>query len=124
MMKQKGYIAFSSVLIISAVILIIGVTLTLTSISEAQKALSGRRREEVIDRVEACIEDAIYSINTTNSLPSTITLPEGTCSLTVDSNTGFSWTFTVTATTNGYTKSVQVTTTRATTITPMTWKEL
>lgn len=124
MMKQKGYIAFSSVLIISAVILIIGVTLTLTSISEAQKALSGRRREEVVDRIEACVEDALYSINIANSLPSTITLPEGICSLTIDSNVGFNWTFTVTASTNGYTKSIQVTTVRASTITPVTWKEL
>ena len=122
-MKQKGYIAFSSVLIISAVIIIIGITLTLTSISELQKSLSGRRREEVIDRVEACVEDAMYSINTNNSLPATITLPEGTCGVTIDSNSGFNWTFTVTAATNGYTKSVQVTTTRATTITPVSWKE-
>lgn len=123
-MRQKGYIAFSSVLIISAVIIIIGITLTLTSISEVQKSLSGRRREEVIDRVEACVEDAMYSINTSNSLPSTITLPEGTCSIAVDSNAGFNWTFTVTGTSNGYTKSIQVITTRATTITPVSWKEI
>ncbi|OGM18105.1 hypothetical protein A2V61_02600 [Candidatus Woesebacteria bacterium RBG_19FT_COMBO_47_8] len=123
-MRQKGYIAFSSVLIISAVLLVIGVTLALTSISEAQKSLSGRRREETINRVEACIEDAIYSINTNNSLPSTITLPEGICSLVVDSHTGFDWTFTVSATVNGYGKSIRVITTRATTITPVSWKEI
>ena len=123
-MKQKGYIAFSSVLIISAAILIIGITLTLTSISESQKALSGRRREEAIDRVEACIEDAMYSININNSLATTITLPEGICTLTIDSHVGNNWTFTVSATTNNYTKSIQVITTRAATITPVSWKEI
>jgi len=123
-MLSKGYIAITSVLMIAAVAIVVVVTITLSSISEGQVSLSGQRREATIDLVESCIEDALYSINTTNSLGSSITLPIGTCSVTINSHVGANWTFTVSGTLNGYTKSIQITTVRSTTMTPMTWKEL
>lgn len=120
---KKGFVAISSVLIILAITLVVGVTVALTSITEVQRAFSARRGEQVLDRVEACIEDALYQINTRNDVPTTITLPEGTCSVTIDSHSGANWTFTVSGTASGYTKSIQVMTTRSNTITPVSWKD-
>ncbi len=121
---QKGYIAITSVLIITAVAIVIGTVITLTSISEAQTALTEARREAALDLVESCAENAQYSINTQNNLPATITLPLGSCTVTVNSHTGTVWTYTITATLNGYTKNVQITTTRSNTLTPNVWKEI
>lgn len=120
---NKGYVAITSVLMIAAVAIIVVITITLSSISEGQTSLSGQRREETINLVESCIEDALYSINTLNSLGTSITLPTGTCSVVTNSHTGANWTFTVSGTLNGYTKTIQITTVRSNTLTPMTWKE-
>jgi hypothetical protein len=120
---NKGYVAITSVLIIAAIGIIIGTVITLSSISEGQTSLSGERREAALDLTESCVEDSLYSINTTNSLGSAITLPPGSCTVTVNSHVGANWTYTVTGTLNGYTKTVQITATRSNTITPIVWKE-
>lgn len=121
---NKGYIAITSVLIITVVAIVIGLVITLTSISEAQSSLSEQRREAVLDFVEGCAEEAQYTINTQNSLPATITLPPGSCSVTVNSHSGANWTYTLSGTLNGYTKSIQIITTRSNTMTPNSWKEI
>ena len=121
---NKGYIAITSVLIVAAVAIGIGVVLTLSSISEAQTSLTGLRREATLNLVDSCIEEAQYLINTQNSLPASITLPFGTCSVTTNSHSGANWTYTVSGTLNSHTKSIQVTTTRSNTMTPNIWKEI
>lgn len=122
--KMKGFATISSVLVIGAAVLVIGIAVTLFSISEAQTALTGQRREEVIDLVEGCIEDSLYTINTQNIVNSTITLPLGTCSLTVNSHVGSVWIYTVSGTLNGFTKNFQITVTRSSILAPISWKEI
>lgn len=122
-MRNKGFIAITTVLIIMAVAILVGTVITLSSISEGQTALSSKNSFSALNLVEACVEDSLLSINTQNNINTTITVPTGTCSVTINSHVGANWTYTVTATLNGYTKNVQVITTRSNTLTPNSWKE-
>ncbi|HKY73799.1 MAG TPA: hypothetical protein VJ246_00610 [Patescibacteria group bacterium] len=123
-MTQKGYVAISSIVVIAAVVIVVGITVSLVSINEAQVAFSGRKSEEVLNIVEACIEDALYKLSGTNTLPSTITLPQGTCSVITDAHIGNSWTFTTIATVSSHAKAVQVQATNSATISIGQWKEI
>lgn len=121
---SKGYVALSSILVIAAVILTIGISVSLLSISESQLSLAEKKKEETIDFVEACVEDALLELNEDSSVPSTITVPEGSCSVVVNSQLGNDWTFTVSGTQDSHTKDIQVSATRDTTVTITSWKEI
>lgn len=124
MKQQRGYIAIASVLVISAVAVIIGTAVALQSINEIQTALSHKKGQEALQLVEGCTEDALIRLNKVASIPATITIPQGTCSVTINSNTGNNWTFTIAGTINNYTKRVQVSATRGTTFVITSWQEL
>lgn len=114
--------ALVSVLIISAVILIITVSAALRSVSEAQVSISNIRKEQEISFLETCIDDALLRLQYDNAIPATITVPLGTCTVT-SSSVGTTWTITVTGTQNGYTKSIQAVVVRAAPLTITSWKE-
>lgn len=118
-----GYVAFASVLVICAVILVIGISVSLLSISEGQMSLAEKKKEETIDFVEACVEDALLRFNENNTIPSQIPLPQGTCDVTIDSQNG-TWTFTVSGAFEKYQKKIQVTAERGTTVNVTSWKEV
>lgn len=120
---NKGYIAITSVLMIAGTAIAIGIAVTLASVSEVQTALTGMRREAVLDLIDSCIEVSQYSINTQDSLSASVILPFGSCTVTTNSHVGITWTYTVSASLNGFTKTVQVITTRSGTLTPNSWKE-
>ena len=122
--KAAGYVALSSILVISVVILTIGISVSLLSISESQLSLAGKKKEETVDFVEGCVEDALLELNNGGSISSSLTLPEGTCSVTIDSQSGSDWTFTVTGSVDNYTKSIQVSANRGSTVTITSWKEV
>lgn len=121
---QNGYIAISSVLVIAAVVLVIGTTISLVSISEGQISLSSYQNDVVLDGVEGCTEDALLYLNENNSLPGTITTPQITCTITVNSQSGSNWTITVSGTQSGHTKNIQVQLIRTTTIAITDWQEI
>ena len=121
---NKGYIALTTVLVVGVVLLTIGLSVSLVAISEGQLALSGRRNESTLDLAEACVEDALLRLNSTNALNTTITLPQGTCSLVVNSQVGSTWTFTVTGTAETLAKKIQVTAVRASTVSVTSWLEI
>ena len=120
----SGYIALTTVLVVGVVLLTIGLSVSLIAISEGQLSLSGRRNETALDLTEACIEDALLRLNTTGALNTTITIPEGTCSLVVNSNVGSTWTFTVIGISDALTKKIQVTATRGSTVVVSSWLEI
>lgn len=125
MNNKHGYIALSTVLVIGAVVTLVGTSVTLLTISDAQTALGEKRKEEAIHFVESCIEDILLVLNEENTIPTpTVVLPEGTCTVTIDSQVGNSWTFTVTGTQNQHTKTIQVSATRGSTVDITRWKEL
>lgn len=123
-MRQKGFVAISSIIVIAAIVTVIGITMSLVSINEAQVAFSGRKSKEILNIVEACIEDSLYRLNSTNTLPSSVTLPQGTCSIITNAHVGDTWTFTTIATVSSYAKAVQVQATYSDTISIGQWKEI
>ncbi len=123
---KKGFIAISTILIISAVVLGIAVTVALVSIGEGQASLSLTKGEQTLHFVEGCAEDALLKIRSNASYanpgPATITRPEGTCSVSVTS--GSPNTLTVTTQDTKYKRSVVILYTRSSSgITLTSWKE-
>jgi len=106
--QADGYVALSSVLVIAAVVLVIGISVSLLSISESQMSLAEKKKEETIDFVESCLEDALLRINEDESYSGgTLSLPEGDCTINI-SQTGNDWTITAEGTLDGFTKTIEV----------------
>jgi Tfp pilus assembly protein PilX len=121
---NRGYIALTSVLVVGVVLLTIGLSVSLIAISEGQLSLSARRNESALDLTEACVEYALLELSNTNSVDTTVTLPEGTCSLVVNSTVGTTWTFTVTGTKETLTKKIQVNAVRGSAVSVTSWLEI
>jgi hypothetical protein len=120
--SQSGYIALASVLVITVVVLVISTSVSLLSINDLQTSLGSKQSRETLDLVEGCTEEALLYLNLNNSLPDTVTLPGITCDVTLNSQTGIDWTFTVSLTNRTYTRSVQVTANRSNTIEVTSWQ--
>ena len=121
MKKRKGFIAFSSILLVSALIGIIVLSVSLNAMSDAQQSLSLNGRDKAINFVESCVQDALLTLNSTDTLPASITVPAGTCAVTTNSHMGNNWAFTTAGTLNTYGRSIYVEATRSTTITITKW---
>jgi hypothetical protein len=124
MKNKKGYIAITSILVILAVVLTVGTTVSLLSVNNIQASLTDQKGEEALALVEGCAEDALLRLNNNNSIPGSISLPEGNCNITNISNVGNDWTFTVSATILSYTKSLQINATRTNTVQVTSWLEI
>ena len=124
MKKNDGYVAISVVLVVGFVLVVIGIVVSLTSINEVQSSLSENRKEATIALVEGCIQEALFWINRTNNLPSTVSLPEGSCDVTINSHLGVFWTFTVSGTFENYRKSFMVSANRTSKVTVTSWSEI
>lgn len=123
--KAKGYIAITTVLLISAITLMIAVTVTLISISEGQSSLASSKGEERLNFVEGCMEDAILKIrNSASYAGGTTTTPDGNCTILV-SKVGSVYTVTASPVDLTYLKKVQAVVTRgASTVTITSWQEI
>jgi len=122
--QQRGYIALVSVLVIGAIMVVIIITVSLVSISEGQMSYAEYKKEETIDIVEACIEEALYRLKRTEVVQEQFPLLEATCSATLNSQSGDDWDFTVTASTSGFLKKIRVDATSGNTITINSWQEV
>jgi len=84
MKKNDGYIAFSSLLVISAVILAAAILVSLASISESQMGYSLRKGEETLFFVEGCLEEALMRAKESGSYEGgLLNLPEGQCTINI-----------------------------------------
>ena len=124
MQQENGYIAIASILVIAAVILMISTATALHSINDLQSARSTKQGQAALNLVEGCVEDALLRITKNLTLPTTISIPEGDCSATLNSQVGSNWTFTVNGTFDGSTKSIQVTAEKGSTTSITDWVEL
>ncbi len=125
---MKGFVAITTVLILSIVVLAISTTVTLLSIGEAQSSLSLFKGEDNLNFIEGCVEDVMMKIRA-NSLYSgtAISRPEGTCSITYNpgGNGPINWDLTVTSQSTSYQRQVKVVFVRNSTgITLTSWKEI
>lgn len=124
MKNQKGYIAIASVLVIAAVVTLIGVTVSLSAISEAQVSFSNVQGDESLDFVEGCAEDALLHLSKRNTLPATISLPAGSCTIITESRVGNDWTFTVSGIFSNYSKNLRIQANRGSTVNITSWQEI
>lgn len=121
---KRGYIALSSVLIIAFLVLTIGISVSYLAVSETQVSLGQLRKEEATDYVESCVEDAMLRLNENNSIPTSITLPQGICIITINSHVGNNWSFTSVGTLQNHKKTTWVQATRGVYITVSDWEEV
>lgn len=92
---NKGIAAIITVIILGAVMVLIGTTMTLTSISEGQATVTETKFKKNQTLLDACTEESLITINKDNTLPSTITTTLGSCNIIVNSQVGTSWDFTL-----------------------------
>lgn len=120
---KKGFVALSVVLVVLAVVLTIGISTSLLTVNDLLSTDSGEKGLSTLSFVESCAEDSLIRINEDNSLPGTLTLPQGNCSVTINSQSGTDWDYTVEGTYNGFTKSIRLQVTRDTTVNVNSWIE-
>jgi len=122
--RQGGYVAISIVLILTAVILGIMITVAQLGIGEGQTSLALSKGEDALNFVEGCTEDALLKIRSNSSYSGgTISRPQGTCSITVVTAGAI---YTVTATTEAtiYKRTIQTVVNRGlVSVTLTSWKE-
>lgn len=123
MNNQNGYIALTSTLIIGALIVVVGLSVSLTSIGNLLNSYAFGQSSDDLYTVESCVEDVLLRLNETGSIPGSISLSGATCSVTINSQIGSTWDFTVTRIGTN-TKQVRVVATRGSSITISSWNEL
>lgn len=120
---QKGFIALSSILLISFIAVSLSVVVTLLSVGASQSALAQTNGEQTLFFVHGCAEDALIKAwGDINYTGSNITRPEGTCTVSV-SKVGTVWTMTISTTDTNYTKTARITFNRGSTITVTSWTD-
>ncbi|GEM_PF-2156372 len=124
--RKNGFAAMLTVLILSAVILIIVGTISLLSIGQGQAMLANTNGATERDQAYSCAEEALARLRVAAGYTGgTITFPNGTsCAVTV---THVLRVYTLTVTTNDSTKYVttlKIIVTRANAITISSWIEI
>lgn len=121
--SSGGYVAISVVLILTAVVLGIMITVAQLGVGEGQVSLALSKGEDTLNFTEGCMEDALLKIRSNASYAGgTITRPEGTCSITV-SQAGSTYTVTATTTATTYKRTIQAVAIRSTSMSLTSWKE-
>lgn len=123
--SKRGYIAFTTFLILSAVVLLVGTSLALLSVFEIQQSFAARKGSEALYLAEGCAADALLSSFYDESYAGGATTPpEGNCTVTV-SKVGDNWVITAAGTvTGGYVRRVRVNIIRGNSIQILSWREV
>src|SRR5262245_18384835 len=96
--KNKGFVAITTVLILSVVLLAAVASAAFLGVGEGQSGLALSKGEDALNFAEGCMEDALLASQKSNSYTGgTVTRPEGICSIGV-SKSGNVWTVTATTT--------------------------
>lgn len=122
---QKGFVAITTVLILSAVVVAIAATVTLLSIGEAQSSLSLYKGENNLSFVESCVEDYLLKIRADSAFGGgNITHLGETCTINIKTgNPG--WDIVVSSLDSSYQRQIEVVFTRNPTgIILTSWKEI
>ena len=122
---KRGYVAILVVLIIVAAGTLLATTMALIGAGGVQSATSFIQGEQALDFTEGCAEDAVLNVWTSAGYSGgNITRPEGTCTVTVSTNSNV-YTLTVGSTATSYARTVKVVVTRgATNLTISSWQEI
>ncbi|MEX1061612.1 MAG: hypothetical protein WEC39_00640 [Patescibacteria group bacterium] len=125
MIKLKGYIAFTTLLIISAVVFLVATTLTLLAVFQVQQSLAQELGSGSYGLAEGCVEDALLaSFGNEAYAGGTRSYPEGSCTVAV-TKAGDNWVFNVSSTTATlYKKKLRVSILRSGSIQILSWKQV
>ena len=124
-MTKNGYAALITVLILAVIMVMIGITVVLTSVSEGQMSLSGFYKQSTLNIINSCVEDTLMYFNRNTAWPTSITLPTGNCQLNINSHSGPNWTVTIGTTgPNNYQKSIQINLTEGAYLNVTKWEEI
>ncbi len=99
---RGGFIATYSVLVVLAVVASVATVTTYLAVGNAKGSLSFAKGVDALGFAEGCVEDGLLKARAAATFGDpvgtivTVTRPEGTCQLTVDSKVGEVWTMTVT----------------------------
>ncbi len=121
--KANGYIAITSMIVLTAVVVSVGLIATFSAIGNAQMALGGAQADGARALAESCMEEVLLKINTTSSVPSTVNTPLGNCTVTTDAQAGSNYTVSVTATKDNRSKKITTSVSRTTTVSVTSWLE-
>ena len=96
--RHKGFIAFTSLLIISAVALAIAASISLLGVDEAKSSLSFKKGQESLKLAEGCLEEALIRLRDDNTYSGgSLNLGDGSCTIGV-SGSGSDRTITIQST--------------------------
>lgn len=121
---KNGYIAITVVIILLFVIITMGVVSSFGSLNQIQTSYSGIQSMEAFSRVESCADEALYQLNITGNLPNSVIILNYSCTITVESQAGSEWTFLISHTNLGYTKTVRLTASRSDRVYVTQWEEI
>lgn len=110
MKLDSGYIAFTSLLVISAIILSIVVTISLLGVDELKSTLSYKKGKETLELADACLDEYLIRISRDITPPNSLILEGGQC--TIDTTgTGPEYTLRITAVGNSleYSRHLSIT---------------
>jgi len=105
--KQKGFIAITTVLIISALVLMIGIGISLESIGETKMGLQRSLSSQSYYLTNLCVEQTLMKLkeNSSYSGDETINVENGNCTiLPIEGN----WTIKVSASSSGQIKKMKL----------------
>lgn len=120
---RNGFLAMSTVLIVSAVVMAIAISTMLIGIGDGKTGLLHWNGTNGLYLSEGCMEDALLKLRANASYTGgTITRPEGSCTVSVTGSG--SYTITVTSTKGTATRQIQAVATRSGKVAISSWKEL
>lgn len=116
---MRGMAAIVSVIVLGTVMVLIGSMMSLSSINDGQMTVETQKHKTNQYLTEACVEEGLIWINENNTLPpnGNIKTSFGTCPVTVNSQTGSSWDFTIDS-------SVNVKLNRGSTLAISSWQDI
>lgn len=97
-MKQQGFVALTSIIIVSAILLAIATSASLLGVQEANSSLSFKKGSEALVIAKSCIEEGLYRLQEDASFSThSLNVGDGSCTIQV-SGTSPNYTIVVTAT--------------------------
>jgi len=121
--KESGYVAIASVLVIAVVVFVVGLSTVLLSVNDVQSALASKKGSESRWLTEGCVEDALLRLQKEGDIPASLSIPEGTCSVTIDSQVGSVWEFVVLGDFDNYSKRIRITADRGASLVVSSWSQ-
>ena len=125
-LKQNGYVALLSVLVLSAIATTVAVTLLLTGTDSSREVLVVQQSAIARSYADACADEALQLIHDSTTYTGTgnLTLAHGSCSYTVTSTGASTRTISAAATVGNATRKVAVYVTISSTISINSWQEV